>query len=55
MHEVIELPRKTCNFTVRTMITDQPYSEVVRTHMATSPADPSRFRPMMSKQAEASH
>merc|ERR1712054_708403 len=32
MYEVIELSRKACAFMMRSMLADQPYSEVVSTH-----------------------
>merc|ERR1711988_2076000 len=32
MYDVIELSRKACAFMMRSMLADQPYSDVVRTH-----------------------
>merc|ERR1712203_1287308 len=32
MYDVIELSRSACAFMMRSMLADQPYSEVVRTH-----------------------
>merc|ERR1712070_141292 len=32
MYDVMELSRKACAFMIRSMLADQPYSEVVRTH-----------------------
>merc|ERR1711881_737090 len=32
MYDVMELSRKACAFMIRSMLADQPYSEVVKTH-----------------------
>merc|ERR1719305_441805 len=32
MYEVMELSRRACAFMMRSMLADQPYSDVVRTH-----------------------